>query len=161
MTLPDKIHKETEGDYKYYDEEGKQISESTYQHWYGSVSYTLIWEGKYDCRELPVVYKRDGDTLEYNRLQDKELIEAIAGDYWLKVSQPLQTDGPVWSYERDNSIASMLGLMNVTIKDAREELNKKDKIQFRARDKFCRNCGATLRETGKFCEKCGAPIISV
>ncbi len=159
MTLPDKIHKQAENDYKYYDDEGNMIPKNSYQHWYKSVSYILIWEGKYDSRELPAVYERNGDSLEYNRLQHKELTEAIADDFWMKVSQPLQTDGPAWYYEQNKHAAGMMGFTDMMLKRAQEELNKANKISSRAGDKFCRNCGAALKKTAKFCEECGTEII--
>ena len=160
MTLPDRIHKQAEDDWKFFDDDENQIPKSTYSHWYESVSYTLIWEGKYDSRELPAVYERDGDSLNYTRLQDKELIEAIANDYWIEVSQPLQTDGPIWYYEHNKPAGGMLGFAGIMLKNSQEETNKADKVQSHAEDKFCRNCGAKLKGTAKFCEECGTEIIS-
>ena len=57
-----------------------------------------------------------------------ELIEAIANDYWIEVSQPLQTDGPIWYYEHNKPAGGMLGFADMMLKSSQEEVNKTDKV---------------------------------
>ena len=135
MALPEKLHKRSEDDYVLYDEEDNRIKQSTYQHWYDGKKYLLIWEKKYDPREIPCVYLNPDSPLEYTRISDENLIDAITEDFWGEVSSPLQPDGPVWLYQQGNIGIYNNGMGMMTIVNAmanapevKQEEDKKDTI---------------------------------
>ena len=153
MALPDKLHKRSELDYVLYDEADNRITQNGYDHWYNGKKYKLIWEHKYDPREVPNVYLNPDDPVEYIRITDEDLVKAIADHFWNEVSRPLQVDGPFFFYQSGNtgidknSMGMMaLGMAMANTMNRQQEGSGGDNW-------ICPGCNTN--NSGKFCMECG------
>ena len=65
----------------------------SYTHRYEGKTYRLFWSDYPKREEAPLVYLLNADKTEGSRVQDEDLAQAVAEDWWIKTEVRIQNIG--------------------------------------------------------------------